>query len=190
MLNSIVKLINSGKTVFDTSDLVFLWKISNRETLKSKIYYLVKQQKLKRIHYGIYARDNKYNKYELAGKLKHPSYVSLETILRQEGCIFQYSEEIASVSNLNRSYVCGGIKYSYRKIKDEVLYNKNGIIFSDYYAIANKERAFLDLIYLNKDYYFDSLNDIDWAECEKMVKIYNNKKLIKRLAEYKKLYVK
>ena len=70
------------------------------------------------------------------------------------------------------------------------MYNKNGIIFSDYYAIANKERAFLDLIYLNKDYYFDSLNDIDWAECEKMVKIYNNKKLIKRLAEYKKLYVK
>ena len=131
--------------------------------------------------------NDRYNKYELAGKLKHPSYVSLETVLRREGCIFQYSEEITSVSNLSRNYICGGVRYSYRKIKDEVLYNKAEISFFDCYTTASKERAFLDLIYLNKNYYFDNPGGIDWDECEKIAKIYNNKNLFKRLAEYKKL---
>ena len=187
MENSIVKLLKSGKTVFDTKDLAILWEISNKDTLKSKIYYLTKNKKIRKIHYGIYAADDKYNKYELAGKLKHPSYVSLETVLRQEGCIFQYSEEIACVSNLNKNYVCDGVRYSYRKIKDEILYNQTGIVFFNNYATASKERAFLDLIYLNKNYYFDNLDNIDWKECAKIGKIYNNKNLLKRLAEYKKL---
>ncbi|MCK5122608.1 MAG: hypothetical protein KAQ87_00425 [Candidatus Pacebacteria bacterium] len=187
MENSIVKLLKSGKTVFDTKDLSILWKISDKNTLKSKIYYLTKSEKIRKLHYGVYAVDSKYDKYELAGKLKHPSYVSMETVLRNEGCIFQYSEEIICVSNLNRNYICDGVKYSYRKIKDEVLYNKAGIFYFNYYSIASKERAFLDLIYLNKNYYFDNLNNINWDECAKIVKIYNNKSLIKRLTEYKKL---
>ena len=187
MADSIVKLMKSGKTVFNINDLAILWKISNRDTLKSKIYYLARNKKIQKLHYGIYALNNEYSKYELAGKLKCPSYISLETVLRQSGCVFQYSEEITSVSSLNRNYICGGVRFSYRKIKDEVFYNKAGISFSDYYAIAGKERAFLDLIYLNKNYYFDNLGGIDWDECEKIAKIYNNKNLLKRLKEYKKL---
>ena len=187
MENSIVKLLKSGKTVFDTKDLSILWKISDKNTLKSKIYYLVKNEKIHKLHYGIYVIDSKYNKYELAGKLKHPSYVSMETVLRNEGCIFQYSEKITCLSNLNRNYICDGVQYNYRKIKDEVLYNKTGILSFNYHSIASKERAFLDLIYLNKDYYFDNLNSIDWNKCAKIVKIYNNKSLVKRLTEYKKL---
>ncbi len=184
MSNAIVKLINSNKTIFDSKELAFLWKIKNKNTLKSKIYYLTKHNKIKKLHYGVYAVNDKYNKYELAGKLKHPSYVSLETVLRQEGCIFQYSKEITNVSNINREYICNGIKYSYKKIKDRVLYNKAGIIFKEFYAIAGKERAFLDMIYLNKDYYFDNLENIDWQKCEKIIKIYNNKELIKRYKKY------
>ena len=187
MENSIVKLLKSGKTVFDIKDLSILWDISNKNTLKSKIYYLIKNEKIHKLHYGVYVVDDKYSKYELAGKLKHPSYVSMETVLRNEGCIFQYSEEITCVSNLNRDYVCDGVKYNYRKIKDEVLYNKAGIFFFNHYSIAGKERAFLDLLYLNKNYYFDNLSGINWNECAKIVKIYNNKNLLKRLAEYKKL---
>ena len=76
--------MKSGKTVFNTSDLSVLWKISNRDTLKSKIHYLTQNKKIQKLHYGIYALNEEYNKYELAGKLKHPSYVSLETVLRKK----------------------------------------------------------------------------------------------------------
>ena len=77
MTNSIIKLINSKKTVFDSKDLAFLWKIKNKNTLKSKIYYLTKHNKIQKLHYGIYAINDKYNKYELAGKLKHPSLAQI-----------------------------------------------------------------------------------------------------------------
>ena len=30
---------------------------------------------------------------------------------------------------------------------------------------ANKERAFMNMIYLNKNYYFDNLRTINWQKC-------------------------
>jgi hypothetical protein len=186
MLNSIVKLLKRKKTVFSVSDLAILWNIKNKNSLKSKIYYLVKNGSIIRLYHGIFALDNKYNKNELAGKLKSPSYVSLKTTLRDEGCIFQYSDEISSVSNNNKEYVIDNVKYTYRKMKDSVLFNTKGVDCHYNYSVATKERAFLDMIYFNKDYYFDNLEGINWEKCEEIVKIYNNKTLIKRLNNYKK----
>ena len=186
MSNSIVKLLKSKKTVFNMSDLAILWNIKNQNSLKSKVYYLVDQGNIIRLHQGIFVLDNKYNKNELAGKLKSPSYVSLETILRKTGCIFQYSNEISSISNTNKEYIINNVKYSYRKIKDSVLFNMESIDCHQNYSVAIKERAFLDMIYLNKNYYFDNLENINWEKCEKIIKIYNNKILLKRLGSYKK----
>ena len=73
-----------------------------------------------------------------------------------------------------------------RKIKDLVLYNPEGIISKNNYNIASPERAFLDMIYLFPNYYFDNLRPIDWDECSNLVKIYNNQKLVERFLEYKK----
>ena len=58
------------------------------------------------------------------------------------------------------------------------------IILKDNYSIATVERAFLDMIYLFPDYYFDNLDLIDFEKCNKIVHIYNNKELIKRLKKY------
>ena len=181
MANSIEILLESGQTVFNVTDLAVLWQIKGTDTLKSKIYYLVKNNKLKRLHQGIFVLNEKFNKFELAGKLKNPSYISLETVLRQENVIFQYSSEITSVSNLNREYIIDDIKYTYRKIKDSILFNAKGLEQNNFFTIATKERAFLDMLYLNKDYYFDNTDDIDWDKCKELVKIYDNKKLISRL---------
>jgi len=190
MSNSIVKLFSSGKTVFSVSDLAILWSIENNNYLKSKIYYLVHNGDLRRLHHGIFSVNTNYNKYELAGKLNNPSYVSLETVLREKSLIFQYSDEIISVGNVNKEYVIDGIKYRYRKIKDEVLLNSEGMEGFDNYTVASKERAFLDMLYLNKDYYFDNLNSLDWGRCVELVKIYHNNNLIKRLKNYRKDYVR
>ncbi|EKE21657.1 MAG: hypothetical protein ACD_7C00161G0002 [uncultured bacterium] len=189
MSNSIVILLSSEKTIFSVSDLAILWKIENNNYLKSKIYRLVQSGDLLRLHHGIFSVNMKYDKYELAGRLNNPSYISLETILRENNIIFQYSSEITSISRINKEYTAGGIKYKYHKIKDEVLYNSAGLEMKNNYTIASKERAFLDMIYLNKNYYFDNLDGLDWEGCFKLAEIYKNKSLVGRLKDYYKDYV-
>jgi hypothetical protein len=156
--------------------------------LKAKIYYLVNSGKLIRIYHGIFALDEKYQKHELAGKLNAPSYVSLETVLRGAGFIFQYDREITSVGKGNKKYEIAQDIYSYRNIKDSLLFNSHGIVNKANYSIATPERAFLDMIYFNKNYYFDNLNGFDWRKAESFLKIYNNKALSKRFENYKKNY--
>ncbi len=182
------KLMKSRKTVFNVRELAVLWNINNQKYLKSKIYYWTKNKKLICIKPGIYALDEKYQPYELSAKLCSPSYISLETVLRKEGCIFQYASGVAAVSYLSRSFCYHNTSYFYRKIKEEVLLNRKGIINNDLYSIASLERAFLDMIYLNKDYYFDNLKNINWQKCQELVSIYQNKALEKRLIKYRKDY--
>lgn len=187
-MDYLAKLIKSKKTVFNVKELSFLWDINNSKYLKTKIHYWTKNKKLICIKPGIYVLDFQYDKYELANKLCVPSYISLETILRQAGCVFQYSTEISSVSYLTRDFCYHDTNYSYRKIKESVLFNRQGVLNNDLYAIASVERAFLDMIYLNKEYYFDNLKNIDWQKCSELVAIYQNKALEKRLQKYRKTY--
>ena len=79
-------------------------------------------------------------------------------------------------------------KIIYRKLKDEILLNEKGIIYKDKYYRATKERAFMDMIYLNKNYYFDNLRTIDWEECFEMLDVYKQKSLEKALNFYYKNY--
>ena len=55
--------------------------------------------------------------------------------------------------NGNKKYKIDGVNFKYQNIKDEVLFNNNGIISKKGYSIATCERAFLDMIYLNKNSY-------------------------------------
>jgi hypothetical protein len=55
----------------------------------ARVSYYVKNSQLIRLRRGLYAKDNDYNKYELATKICIPSYVSFETVLRNAGAIFQ-----------------------------------------------------------------------------------------------------
>ena len=58
----------------------------------------------------------------------------------------------------------------------------------DYYSIASKERAFLDVVYLNKDYHFDNLANLNWDKVFEILPIYHNKRLDKKVKEYFKSY--
>jgi len=80
------------------------------------------------------------------------------------------------------------LKIRYRKLKDEVLLNKKGIVDKGTYFEASRERAFLDMLYLYPEYYFDNLRSIDWDKCEELVLVYKKKALITSLKEYKKIY--
>jgi len=83
-----------------------------------------------------------------------------------------------------------GQDFSFRKLKDELLFNPSAVISKNNYNIASQERAFLDTIYLFSEYYFDNLSGINWEKCSELVKIYKNQRMIKRLEKYQENYAK
>jgi hypothetical protein len=111
-----------------------------------------------------------------------PSYLSLDYVLQKEGIIFQYDSTITSLSYLSRTITVDKTLISYRKIKDSILLNTKGIIANDDgINIATKERAFLDMLYLNGNMYFDTINTIDPKIIYKLLPIYDSKVLEKRV---------
>ena len=134
---------------------------------------------------GIYSKDKNYDKYELATKIYTPSYVSLETVLGAAGITFQLYGQIFVMSYTTKEIECDGQKYSYKKIKDTILTNQAGIESRENYNIASPERAFLDVVYLHKDYHFDNLSVLSWNKVYEILPIYGGNK---RMAKMVKIY--
>ena len=185
MDNLIAKIYKTPKNILTSKDISLIWQEKDIKKLKSKIFYYVKKGDLKRLSRGIFAKE-KYDPKELATSIYSPSYISFETVLREAGMIFQYYETIFVASKWTRSIKIDDNSFALRKIKDSVLYNPEGVTMNDNYSIATTERAFLDMIYLFPNYYFDNLRSLNWDKCFELVKIYNNKQLEKRLNKYKK----
>ena len=184
--NAIVKLLESGQTVFTTQNLAVLWGILDTKYLKTKVYRLVKMGRLTRIKPGLFVLYDKYNKYELANKLITPSYISLSTVLAQKGVIYQYDSAVYSIcSNRSTKYIVDEQNFVYKKIKDNIFYIKEGVESVNGVMIASLERAIVDTLYLEKDCYFDNPKSIDWERCFELAFLYEDKTLLKRL---KKLY--
>jgi len=155
---SILSILREGNTVFTFKDILLSSRETNTSLLKRRINYYVKNKELYPIRKGIYAKDKNYDRLELANRIYTPSYISLETVLSREGIVFQHYEQIFLVSYLTEK--------------------------KDNYFIASRERAFLDTVYLNKNYYFDNLSSIDWDRCFEILYIYENKAMEKRLNSY------
>ena len=184
----IVKLYQSKKTILTNKDLALIWRKTNEKSLHAKTSYYVKQKQLIRLTRGVFAKSKDYNPKELANSLYSPSYISFETVLREAGIIFQHYNSIFIASRWTRVITIDSYNFCFRKIKDIVLFNSTGITNKDNCSVATPERAFLDMIYLFPNYYFDNLKSIDWEACEKIIKIYKNKQLEKRFNKYRKNY--
>lgn len=181
-------LLRSKNTIFSTKDVSLLWRDSQTSAVQVRLNYYVKSGKLIRIRRGIYAKDKNYNKYEFATKILRPSYISFETALGIAGVTFQYYGNIFVASYVKRDIQCDGQTYSFKKIKDSILNNPVGVDQTSEYALASKERAFLDTIYRSKNYHFDNLSPIEWDKVFEMLPLYNNKKMTKTVKEYYKKY--
>jgi len=188
MDNLIAKLYQSPKTILTIKDLALLWEETKPANLKSKIGYYAKRGALIRLTRGVFTKEKNFNARELATSLYVPSYISFETVLRDAGVIFQYYDTIFVAAKWPKTMTIDKYTFNFRKLKDVVLFNPTGIINKDNHSIATVERAFLDMIYLFPDYYFDNLKSINWEKCDEIVKIYNNKEMIKRLNKYRKNY--
>lgn len=169
-------LIKNRQTVFSIADLGKIWKISDPDYLKVLASRLSKKGQLQRIKRGIYAISDEYDIFELANKLKAPSYVSLETILAKESVVFQdYSRTIFSVSNNSIAKEAGGKSFSYSKIADEILSNPLGIMLQGQACVASPERAACDRIYLSPNYHFDNLGSLKPEKLKAISRIYNKR---------------
>jgi len=174
-------LLRSPKTIFSTKDASLLWNENNESTITDRLKRYVKVGKLIRVRHGLYAKDKNYNHFELATRINTPSYVSFETVLGASGMTFQHYGNIFVASYINREIEVDGQKITFIRMKDYVLSNTIGIENEDGYARANKERAFLDRMYVNKDYYFDNLSPLDWEKVFEILPIYHNKSMKKKV---------
>ena len=186
--NLIAKLYESPKTILTIKDIALIWGETNTVNLLSKVKYYAKQGSLIRLTRGVFAKNKEYDIKELATSLYTPSYISFETVLREAGIIFQHHDSIFVAGPYPTTKKIDGNTIVFRKLKDSVLYSAVGIKNEENYSIATPERAFLDTIYLSPKFYFDNLRSINWEICFELAKIYDNKQLIKRVAQYQKNY--
>ena len=108
--------------------------------------------------------------------------------MAQEGIVFQYYSTIFVATYQNKEILCDGQTYSFRKIKDTILTNAEGIDNKGSYFIASKERAFLDMLYLHKEYHFDNLAPLDFNKIFELLPLYDNKRMVKSVQRYYKAF--
>ncbi len=178
----ILKLYQVKNTVFTIKELALLFPDIKRKNLKARINYYVKKGTLRNIRKGIYVKSE-YSPLELATKIYTPSYISLETILEKTGIIFQHYKTIFVASYLTRKIEVDDQEIQYRRIKEEILLDKRGILEKENFAQATRGRAFLDTLYLYKNYYFDNLSALDKKKVFSLIDVYQSKSLSKRLKE-------
>lgn len=184
--NYLTTILRSDKTVFTFKDLALLWQDSGSSATRVRINYYVKKGELYHIRKGFYAKNKDYSKLELATRIFTPSYLSFETVLARDGLVFQYYEQIFAASYITRQITIDNQVYSYKKIKDTVLINSIGIEHADEMSTATKERAFLDTLYVNNDYFFDNLS-LDWDKVFLILPIYDNKRMAKKVNKIYKM---
>jgi hypothetical protein len=170
----LLSIYQDKRSVFRLSDIAMLTDESNRELLGKKLNYYARTGKLGNPRKGIYVKPG-YNPEEMACRLYTPSYISFEYVLSRAGIIFQYDTSLTIASYLSRKTTIENRVYAYRKLKNEYLLNTNGINRRESGVnIASAERALLDLLYLNPDYYFDNLNGIDQNKLTALLEIYQS----------------
>jgi predicted transcriptional regulator of viral defense system len=177
----LTSILRSNKTVFSSKDIALLWHESSTTATRVRLHYYVQKGDLYRIRNGLYAKNEHYNKLELATRILTPAYVSFETVLAKEGLIFQYYEPIFVASYVTREILIARQVYSFRKMKDGILTDSIGIEHVSETSIASKERAFLDMLYVKDMYHFDNIRSLDWDKVFKILPIYKNLRLAKNV---------
>lgn len=183
----IAQLLQSNKnnnSVFSINDMLGLLETTNSGSIYSALKYAEKRGDIMRIARGLYAFSKNYSKQEFANKYRRPSYISLYTILQENGVVFQPYPSIYVVSNYPEEMEIDSQKYIYRKIKNEILLNPLGIITSNGISKATPERALCDKLYLDGDEYFDNLRSINWGLVKQLnEQVYNSNSSILKFLE-------
>jgi len=169
-------ILRSNKTVFTFKDLLLTWDGIDGATARNRVNYYVETGNLYHIRRGIYAKSEKYDHLELATRIFTPAYISFETVLGHAGITFQYYSQIFVASYQTKEIVVAQQKIAFKTLKNSILTNSTGVENRENYSIASPERAFLDVLYLNKSYHFDNLSSLDWDRVNLILAVYEDRK--------------
>ncbi len=183
----ILDLYRRPETVLTIDEIAEMFPEIPYKNLKDRLSYFTKTGRLQRLRSGVYAKPD-YNPLELANKVYKPSYISLETVLFRGGVVFQTYQTIFVVSYLTRTLTIDHQDIQLRKMKGVILTNMAGIEPQTGYFVASLERAFLDAVYIYRDYHFDSLEVINWEKVESLKGIYHSLAFEKRVEGYYRIY--
>ncbi len=172
-------LLRQAQSVFTTQDISLLWGEPVGNAVRVRLTYYVKTGQLLRVRQGIYVKDANYNLFELATRICTPSYISFETVLTQSGVNFQHYDTVFVASYLNRTIEVGGHKIAFVRLKNDILTDASGVDHEHGYARASAERAFLDRLYVSKEYHFDNLHALNWEKVFGILPIYQSKRMEK-----------
>jgi len=178
----ILSIYQDERKVFRLVDIAMITGETKLQVLVKKMNYYVGKEKIQNPRKGVYTKTA-YDPLELACKLYSPSYISMQYVLQRAGILFQYDSQITAVSYLSRRLEIEKQSYRYRKLKASILVNITGISQENNSNIALPERAFLDLLYLEPNFYFDNTNNLDISLMNKLLPVYQSKALTER---YKK----
>lgn len=150
------ELQNTIKTpVFSLKEVSKLFPDEPDTAIRIQLARMVSGKDLQRIRYGLYKfPETIVDEFVLANLLYQPSYVSLETVLNNNGVIPDIVMNVTSVTTTTAKKiptVSGTFLYS--KISRDLYYgfDKLSDRTSDYhYSIACTEKALLDLIYIRR----------------------------------------
>lgn len=176
----LLQLYTLPQTVFTLHEIAMIMNIIDSGTLAARLNYQVRKKRLLNPRRGIYAKPD-YNMEELACVLYKPSYLSLEYVLQRAGVVFQYDTTFTMVSYLNRHIEVENQHIQYRQIKGEILSDIRGIERRQNMNIATPERALLDIMYLNREYYFDNIQPINLKIIKELLTIYDSPRLTQRV---------
>lgn len=180
---SVYHLIMSSKqTVFRLQEIVLLTQSADTISLIKKLNYQVKKGRLQNPRKGIYTKLD-FKPEELACQIVSPCYLSFETILQKAGIVFQFDSRFHLASYLSREIQIDSYIFQFKKLKKEILLNPMGIIQNGIIAEASPERAFLDLLYLNKTYYVDQFEKLNRDRLLELSGIYQSIRLTKQIQE-------
>lgn len=182
--STLLDIFRSKSSVLSFKEILLSSEKPSSKLLKRRLNYYVQKGDLYAIRRGLYVKNKNYDRWELATKIFTPAYVSFETILFEQGIIFQFYSTIFVATYQTKDIECDGQTYSFKKLKDTLLTDPTGVENRGNYFAATKERAFLDILYLNKDYYFDNPSDLDFDKIFSILPIYKNKRMEKVVKQH------
>lgn len=167
-------LLKQDRRIFRTSDLSILWNINNKNTLYTTIKRYVDKFILFPISKGLYSivDPKQLDRQSIVLAAIHDyAYITTETVLVENGVIFQDIPYITCVSGLSKKSQILNIDYKVRQLKDEFLYNNVGILKNNGIAKATLERAVADMLYFNPKSHIDGANIVNWDKVKEIQNI-------------------
>ncbi|MFH1379327.1 MAG: hypothetical protein ABII23_03505 [bacterium] len=133
--------------IFHINHLKLLTSL-NDHSLRVSLSRLSKNNSVKRICRGFYANPfNLPTLEEISCQIYQPSYISLESALSSYGILSQIPQTLTCITTqLPRTFKTSFGTIEYRQIKGRFFW---GFFRKNNYLIAEKEKAFVDYLYLS-----------------------------------------